>query len=1248
MDLGVVLDYYMEYEFLNLFMSSDLDNKKGTHYSTDTLENIEKIEQIINDNKKDAIKKLLENEFGIKKVSDKEINMLVKTSNVKRFMQIIKFKNHISTAKEKEQIKHKIKNKFKKILTDNSFALCHSFFRNKDKNVEHPIISFKCSLDAGELLVEEYFINRKSLKIILAYLKDCLPFLIEDTEIDNLLDELKNIQNQPDISQIIKMIDDQIIKKYNSKKFSSIVAIKEYKQWNRIERIFITEEEIKDAYKYQFKAEIQLVKEKIEIEGKAPSLLAKYILGSNKSIKNEEFDFDNEFHFGSYTDEYSVNKKQSDVVKAAENTELLSVNGPPGTGKTTVLKEIIANTIVKKAKNLVDIWEEKWIEKNSGKNKIWWQSPLGGKNLNSIIVTSTNNDAVDNIGKELLEEINFFNNVVSNVKEYQGTLCARLGNSKNIENFKSNILSPFINKLSKTKMGRENINYKDKFSEKYIELNQLKDLLTKYRKKRSYIEKEIFALDSYSFEKIKNSNVKLDNKLHNYKNELEEINNQLKEINNKFEYLNLEEKKKQLYKKLDKFKMIRLVKFLKIFIKSIDGFLEEYPTKRYIEDKILDIKDKRRNLASKLNMSNKELNNLNKKCDFLKGKNKKMLQKKDNIDKKMKTIREKKEEISDYLRFSKLVNKELNVKNAEKKNFYELANCKKILKKRNQLFELALRVHEEYIKKNKESIVSNLKKINEDPWFKSFYSSSYSYKSGKKKGIISLWETFFMCFPVVTTTLHSFHKNTFQPISNLIDLLLVDESGQVLPHMLVGPLFRSRRAAIVGDVYQIEPIREYNNNLIDKYTAIKENLDIEKYSAQHYADRNSDIYETLNCKKTGIILDEHRRCEENIVKFSNKFIYDNQLKIIKENQSDKLFGKNLVYFDVRGQKDNKHINDLEISACKKIVEEYVEENNEDIKAEIGIITPFKNQAKKITQKIPNIEAGTIHSFQGQEKDIIIISTVIDKDDWFCKFVGEKSNMLNVAFTRAKKQVIIVGNIDVACKNNNYLEKAYKTVENYGNIFSLYNSELSKGIDSEHWQRAIKIFKEDSLDLKSNSVMAKYLEKCLRNSIILNPKKHYELLKEILNKAQKSVYIVSPWINNFVVDNEFIELLTKALERDVDIKICFGYNKTSFSVKNDLNKIVNQDYSNSYKDKIADCIFKLSELLNEDLVYNPPLHTKLLLIDEEFLFVGSHNWLSNNGAAKPQKDEMSCLKTDNSSINYVRERYLNNFFDIDIN
>jgi len=54
MDLGVILDYYMEYEFLNLFMSSDLDNKKGTHYSTDTLKNIEKIEQIINDNKKDS------------------------------------------------------------------------------------------------------------------------------------------------------------------------------------------------------------------------------------------------------------------------------------------------------------------------------------------------------------------------------------------------------------------------------------------------------------------------------------------------------------------------------------------------------------------------------------------------------------------------------------------------------------------------------------------------------------------------------------------------------------------------------------------------------------------------------------------------------------------------------------------------------------------------------------------------------------------------------------------------------------------------------------------------------------------------------------------------------------------------------------------------------------------------------------------------------------------------------------------
>lgn len=58
---------------------------------------------------------------------------------------------------------------------------------------------------------------------------------------------------------------------------------------------------------------------------------------------------------------------------------------------------------------------------------------------------------------------------------------------------------------------------------------------------------------------------------------------------------------------------------------------------------------------------------------------------------------------------------------------------------------------------------------------------------------------FFLCFPVVTTTLHSFRKTTFPMIPGLFDLLLIDESGQIVPYYALAPLYRAGRAVFVGD-----------------------------------------------------------------------------------------------------------------------------------------------------------------------------------------------------------------------------------------------------------------------------------------------------------------------------------------------------------------------------------------------------------------------------------------------------------------
>ena len=71
--------------------------------------------------------------------------------------------------------------------------------------------------------------------------------------------------------------------------------------------------------------------------------------------------------------------------------------------------------------------------------------------------------------------------------------------------------------------------------------------------------------------------------------------------------------------------------------------------------------------------------------------------------------------------------------------------------------------------------------------------------------------------------------------------------------------------------------------------------------------------------------------------------------------------------------------------------------------ETGIITPYRNQVEALNREITDIDAATVHKFQGKEKDNIIISTV---DDEISDFVAD-SNILNVAISRAKKELIFI-------------------------------------------------------------------------------------------------------------------------------------------------------------------------------------------------------------------------------------------------
>ena len=96
--------------------------------------------------------------------------------------------------------------------------------------------------------------------------------------------------------------------------------------------------------------------------------------------------------------------------------------------------------------------------------------------------------------------------------------------------------------------------------------------------------------------------------------------------------------------------------------------------------------------------------------------------------------------------------------------------------------------------------------------------------------------------------------------------------------------------------------------------------------------------------------------------------------------------------------------------------------------EIGVICPYAEQVRYIRSKISedkellslNIEINSIDGFQGQEKDLILITLTRSNDMGIIGFLSDYRR-LNVAMTRAKKKLVIIGDGATLSSNELYLD-----------------------------------------------------------------------------------------------------------------------------------------------------------------------------------------------------------------------------------
>lgn len=341
---------------------------------------------------------------------------------------------------------------------------------------------------------------------------------------------------------------------------------------------------------------------------------------------------------------------------------------------------------------------------------------------------------------------------------------------------------------------------------------------------------------------------------------------------------------------------------------------------------------------------------------------------------------------------------------------------------RKDLFIAAMNMHESFIINSWKRLSSTLNALSELVGGKISHSSV-------KDGVMELWEALFLVVPVMSTTFASISRMFQGCGKESLGWLLIDEAGQATPQQALGAIWRSKHVVVVGDPLQLEPIISLPEQALEplrKRCNAEQHYTLIESSAQVLADKANGYGTYLGSGEkqrwVGSPLRVHRRCLKTMFEIANKIAYDGMMVYgTKEEEGDndeaKWFGQS-CWIDITATNPNGHTIPGQVDQAVRMVKEFRKRyglKNDD-KFNLYVISPFRdvNNSLRVKLLLPDEEKkglhGTIHTFQGKEADVVIIVLGGDpgKPGVISGFAAAKANLLNVAVTRAKKRIYVIG------------------------------------------------------------------------------------------------------------------------------------------------------------------------------------------------------------------------------------------------
>ena len=291
-----------------------------------------------------------------------------------------------------------------------------------------------------------------------------------------------------------------------------------------------------------------------------------------------------------------------------------------------------------------------------------------------------------------------------------------------------------------------------------------------------------------------------------------------------------------------------------------------------------------------------------------------------------------------------------------------------------------------------------------------------------RKKFKSLQEKMQKNLPCVAVTSLSASHIPFK--AGLYDMVIIDEASQCDIASVLPLLYRAKQAVILGDQQQLSHIcslsATQDARLLEKY-----GIDLRwSYSACSLYSVAASMIDSTQA----ISLRDHHRSHGDIIGYSNTEFYKDTLRIATAYDRlvcPKNVSAGIHWVDIAGQSRRpQNGGALNYSEVKAVVSNLVQlVLVEGYRGSIGVVTPFRAQADQIRKEIDKFEAlrlalvnnkflvDTVHAFQGDERDLMLFSTVISDgiSQSSLRFLAQTQNLFNVAVSRARAVLIVIGN-----------------------------------------------------------------------------------------------------------------------------------------------------------------------------------------------------------------------------------------------